>query len=273
MTTTTAQRTFIHRIGYLVTSVIPADLLNDDPIDKEDTSSLRADASQDGLSYIQITRSLEDGVYLARVAASPDCAARGYTVLLSEQQLYSALPWDHRLSQFLEKKEDQHPQPARILALLRACAAEVRPLVKLPAASKPDTQPQAVSTAAEIAFEAKDVQALEVSAEDLQEALGLSPTDTIKGTSVHITRKSTYRMQQAFLRVAVDTLMIQLYQGQDRAYALTIKAKCALIAWVQRWHRQTRQQVVNATLAFDGQRQRMIWQLTIGVPTVANLAA
>jgi len=269
---TTTQRTFAHRIGYCIPCVVPADVLSADPVDKEDASSLRADASHDGLSYIQVTCMLEDGVYLAHVAASPDRAARGYTILLSEQQLYSALPWDHRLSRFLETKEDQSPQPGRILALLRACAAEVQPLVKLPAVSETVTPPQAIPAAA-VAFEAKHAQTLEICAEDLQEVLGLSPTDIAKDTSSHITQKSTYRMQQAFLRAAIDTLMMQLYQGQERAYALTLKAKCALVARVQRWHRQTRQQVVNAALAFDGQKQRMTWQLTIGVPTVVGLIA
>ncbi len=272
MTTATAQRTFAHRIGYCITCVIPASLLSNEPTDAEDTSNLRADASHDGLSYIQVTRMLEDGVYLTHVAASPNRAAKGYTVLLSEQQLYFALPWDHRLSQFLESKEDQPPQPGRILALLRACAAEVQPLVKLPAPAETATRPQPIPTTA-VAFEAKQAQTLEVCAEDLQEALGLASADTAKDTATHIVQKSTYHMQQAFLRAAIDALMTQLYQGQERAHALIIHAKCALIARVQRWHRQTRQQVVNAALAFDGQRQRVTWQLTIGVPTVVDLTA
>jgi len=265
---TTAQRTFAHRIGYCITCVIPASLLSDEPTDTEDTSNLRTDASQDGLSYLYVSHQLEDKLYLAHVAASPDHAAKGYTILLNEQQLYSALPWDRRLSQFLEENEDQHPQPGRILALLRACAAEVQPLVKLPTPAETATRPQPVPPTA-VAFEAKHAQTLEICAEDLQEVLGLSPTDIAKDTSSHITQKSTYRMQQALLRAAIDTLMRQLYQGQERAYALTLKAKCALVARVQRWHRQSRQQVVNAALVFDGQKQRMTWQLTIGIPSSA----
>ncbi len=272
MTTATAQRTFAHRIGFCITCVLPADLLSADPIDQEDASSLRTDASQDHLSYIQVTRMLEDGVYLAHVASTPDRAAKGYTLLLNEQHLYYALPWDHRLSQFLEENEDQQPQPGRILALLRTCAAEVQPLIKLPAPSATVTPPQAVPAAA-MAFEARDVQSLEVSADEVQEALGLAPLDTAKDTATHVVQKSSYRMQQAFLRAAVDSLMTQLYQGQDRAHALTIKAKCALVAHVQRWHRQTRQPVVNAALAFDGQRQHLIWHVTIGVPASTGLVA
>src|SRR5438270_11944995 len=100
MTTITPQQSFAQRIGYLVTCVIPAALLSAEPTYDEDTSDLRKDASQDGLSYVQITQLLEDGVYLARVAAAPNCVSKGYTILLSEQQLYPALPWDCRLSSF-----------------------------------------------------------------------------------------------------------------------------------------------------------------------------
>ncbi len=158
------------------------------------------------------------------------------------------------------------------MTLLRACAAEVRPLVKI-SPSQAVVPPQPVPAAAEIAFEARSAQTIEIRAEDLQEALGLASASTVKDTATHIGQKGTYRMQQAFLRAAIDTLMTQLYQGQERAHALSIKARCALVACVQRWHRQTRQQVVNAALAFDAQGQRVLWQLTIGVPAVADLAA
>ncbi len=268
---TTAQRTFAQRIGYCITSVIPASLLSDEPVSAEDLSSLRMDASHEGLSFIRVHRMIDEGLYVARVAASPDRVAHGYTVLLTEEQLYSALPWDHRL-EWEDRLCTQKQDPESILTLLRACAAEVRPLVKI-SPSQAAAPPQPVPAAAEIAFEARSAQTVEISAEDLQDALGLAPRDTAKDTATHIGHKDTYRMQQAFLRAAVDALMTQLYQGQDRAQALTIKAKCALVAHVQRWHRRTRQQVVNAALAFDAQRQRMLWQLTIGIPSSVDACA
>jgi len=268
---TTAQRTFAQRIGYCITCVIPASLLSDEATSPEDASSLRVDASHDGLSYLQVSHALSENVYVCRVAASPDRVAHGYTVLFTEEQLYFALPWDHRL-EWEDRLCTQKRDPESILTLLRACAAEVRPLVKI-TPSQAVVPPQPVPAAAEIAFEARSAQTIEIRAEELQDALGLTPRDTAKDTATHISQKGTYRMQQAFLRAAVDTLMTQLYQGQDRAHALTIKAKCALVARVQRWHRQTRQHVVNAALAFDAQEQRMLWQLTIGVPAMTDLAA
>src|SRR5258708_3817687 len=123
MTTATAQRTFTQRVGYLIPCVLPADVLSAESIDAEDTSSLRTEASQDCLSYFQVMRPLEDGIYLARVAASPERVAHGYTVLLTEQDLYGALPWDQRLA-------DKKQCPASILAQLRAHAAEIQPLTK-----------------------------------------------------------------------------------------------------------------------------------------------
>jgi hypothetical protein len=268
---TTAQRTFAQRIGYCITSVIPASLLSDESVSAEDLSSLRSDASHDGLSYLQVSHALSENVYVCRVAASPDRVVHGYTVLFTEEQLYSALPWDHRL-EWEDHLCTQKRDPESVLTLLRACAAEVRPLVKI-TPSEATLSPQHVPAAAETAFEARSAQTVEICAEDLQDALGLASVSTAEDTAAHIAQKGTYRMQQAFLCAALDTLMTQLYQGQDRAHALTIKARCALVARVQRWHREKRQHVVNAALAFDAQGQRILWQLTIGVPATADLAA
>src|SRR5690349_193142 len=112
---TARQRTFATRIGWRVTCVIPASLLSDEP-DEQDGTSLRSEASRDSLSYLQVIRELEEGVYLARVAADSERVAQGYTVLLCEEQLYEALPWDQRL---VGKSSE------RILAQIRAHAAEV----------------------------------------------------------------------------------------------------------------------------------------------------
>lgn len=261
------QRTFANAIGYCVTCVLPADLFSDESTHAEDSSSLRADANRGGLSYIQVKGALEEGLYLARVAASPEGAATGFTVLLSEEQLYHALPWDQRLSCSLA--DEQHTQPERVLKMLRAHAAEVCPLVKV----APQDAGVVTIPVAPMAFEAQHVQTVEISVEELQEALGLSPLDTAQDTALYVGQKHTYHMQQAFLRAAIDHLMTQLYQGQERAYALMLKTKCALVARMQRWHRQTRQQMVNATLAFDAHSQRMSWNLFIGVPLAAQLPA
>ena len=46
-----------------------------------------------------------------------------------------------------------------------------------------------------------------------------------------------------------------------------------ILAQVQRWHRATRQRVVNAIPLWSEQRQRVVWQLTAGMPAGADVAA
>jgi hypothetical protein len=83
------------RIWYRYPYVMPADVLSDEPTHEEDTSSLRAQASQDDICYVHITRSFGDGTFLSRVAASPNFKyAQGYTLVLTEAHLAQARPWD-----------------------------------------------------------------------------------------------------------------------------------------------------------------------------------
>jgi hypothetical protein len=85
------------RVVYHSTYVLPATVLWADPIDETDPSSLRADASYDGLCYVQVIDSFGDGTYLARVAAAAECVGTaGYTIVLSEAQLACAVPLDCR---------------------------------------------------------------------------------------------------------------------------------------------------------------------------------
>ena len=68
--------------------VIPAALLSDEPIDEQDASSLRTDASDNGISYETVSRLLNDGTLLARVAAHPALLPeQGYTVVLNSQDI------------------------------------------------------------------------------------------------------------------------------------------------------------------------------------------
>lgn len=85
-------------ICYHYPYVAPAALLSADPVDDEDASSLRTEASHNGACYLEVKRSFSDGTYLARVAADPDLIrTHGYTVVLSAAQLVQALPWDRRV--------------------------------------------------------------------------------------------------------------------------------------------------------------------------------
>ncbi len=112
----TTRPPFSQRICSRSPHVLLAAHLSPDPVDEEDPASLRADASRDGLCFVRVIRSLEHGTYLVRVAADPDLLTRnqGYTVLLSEEQLACALPWDCRL---------QGEPPERLFRFLCASCA------------------------------------------------------------------------------------------------------------------------------------------------------
>ena len=87
------------RICYHYPYVAPATILSPDPVDDEDPSSLRADASCNDACYFEVTRSLRDDTFLGRVAADPDLIrTQGYTVVLNAAQLAQARPFDCRIS-------------------------------------------------------------------------------------------------------------------------------------------------------------------------------
>ncbi len=86
------------RICYHYPYVAPATILSAEPVDDADASSLRADASTNGVCYLEVTRSFHDGTYLARVAAHPDLIrTQGYTIVLNAAQLALARPNDCRV--------------------------------------------------------------------------------------------------------------------------------------------------------------------------------
>ncbi len=259
-----AYRTFAQRVGYLITCCIPADILSDEPSHAEDPSSLRSDASCDGLSYIQVIRSLEENVYLARVAASPECVTQGYTVLFTEEQLYSAAAWDQRL-EWEDHLCTQRRCSEAVLALLRTHAAEVQPLTKL--------APERTTAPALISPLLTPLDTVEVTKEDIQDALALV-TKQGKQVEQKQRRTSQFQLQQALLSAAIDALMSQLYQTQEQVHALTIKARCALLAQLQRWHRYSQQErLVNATPRFSSEHQQVLWRLTIGLPASFSAGA
>ena len=92
------QTLLTRRIWYGYPYAIAAEVLSDQPTHDEDASSLRVDASRDGICYLRLLKAFRDGTYLARVAAHPDFfpATQGYTVVLTEKQLAQARPWHGR---------------------------------------------------------------------------------------------------------------------------------------------------------------------------------
>jgi hypothetical protein len=254
----TAQRTYAQRIGYLVTCVLPADLLSAES-DAEDPSNLRADASQDNLTWVSVKYQIEDNLYVARVAASPALVANGngYTVILSEQQLWSAMVWDARL-EWEDHLHTRKRRPEAILALLRTHAREVRPLRRETA---PELLPVPVHAAALTPLEMVEVSTQEVRAAFKQITQDEPPVPTQEQHNMQ------YIMQQALFQAMIDRLMGQLYQTQEQAQALLIKARCGLLAQLQRWHRTTRSRcIIHVARHFSEERHELMWRLTAGLP-------
>jgi hypothetical protein len=70
---------------------LPASILSDEPTHEQDPSSLRAEASTDGVAYVQVVRSLFDGTTLVRVAAHPEqLFHQGYMLVLDDADLQGA---------------------------------------------------------------------------------------------------------------------------------------------------------------------------------------
>lgn len=76
---------------------VSASLLSNEPVDEQDTSSLRINASNNGRCYVHILRNLGDETYLAKVAARPEQAeVTGFTLLVTDEQMIQAQPYRHQ---------------------------------------------------------------------------------------------------------------------------------------------------------------------------------
>ena len=266
------QHTFFDRFGHQGICVLPDEVLSDDPLTDPDTGeelpSLREQISLvNGIShrvfcYAQVLRTCGDGLYWADVAATPDFA-NTQRVVLTEEHLYSALPYDVRV---------QGKSSAYILKMMALHAREVKPLQRLePVVRTPDLAPAPVLPLEPLAV-------VEVSHAELQEAIGQVRMDTLEDTNKRKVSGpiGSFRMQQAFLKVITDALMIQLYWSQwsyGQAHTSTIRTQCATVASLQRWHRHSRQRCVNAVPVWDDEQHAVVWQLTVGNPLSALAAA
>ena len=275
-------RTFFQRFGTQGICVLPADVLSNDllrvdPQTRMIPPTLRKQASTLGVCYARVLRSFADGLYWAEVASTPDLVDAQH-VLLTEEQLYQALPWDIRL---------QDRQPETIRDLMFAHAQTVRPVQRRTTLEQADTTSRAtaaLTSAPVLPLEPLADATVEVTTSELQEAFDPHSSDeTSESLFERITGKvkrlsfiqrvGSFTMQQAFLRVMIDALMAQLYQTQGHLAALSLQGRCAILAQVQRWHRVTHQRVVNAIPVWSEERQRVVWQLTAGVPVAAYAAA
>jgi hypothetical protein len=265
------QQTFFQRFGHHGKCVLPNAVLSDDPLIDPETGealpSLREQVSlANGINhhhfcYAQVLRACGESLYWADVAATPDLV-NPFQVILTEEDLYFALPYDVRL---------QGKRSTQILKMMAAHALEVRPAKRVASVVSPERVPAPVLPLEPLAV-------VEVSTEELQEAIGPVTRDTHSDTN----RRQVSRyigsvcLQQALLRVIIDALMTQLYWSQwvhESARISTIRTQCALVPSIQRWQRHSRQRCVNAVPVWSQERHTVMWHLTVGDPFSVRVAA
>jgi hypothetical protein len=265
------QHTFFDRFGHQGVYVLPAEVLLDDPLTDPETGeelpSLREQISLvNGIyhrifCYGRVLRACGDGIYWADVAATPDFM-NTQRVVLTEEDLYFALPYDVRV---------QGKSPTQILKMMAVHAREVRPVQRI----EPVVPPELASAPI---LPLEPLAVVEVSTDELQEAIGQVKMDILKDTNQCkvSTLIGSFRMQQAFLRVIIDALMMQLYWSQlvqESACSSRIRMQCATIATLQRWQRQSRQRCVNSVPVWNEEQHTVVWQLAVGGPLAALAAA
>jgi hypothetical protein len=265
------QHTFFQRFGHHGMCVLPNDVLSNDPLTDPETGaglpSLREQVSlSNGIHhrlfcYARVLRPCGDGLYWADVAATPDLA-NTFHVILTEEDLYFALPYDVRV---------QGKSSAQILKMMGAHAREVRPAQRVAPVVAPECAPAPVLPLEPLAM-------VEVSTEELQEAIGPVTKDTPRDTNQQRVCQliGSVCLQQALLQVMIDALMMQLYWSQwthDSARISTVRAQCALVSSIQRWQRQSRQRCVNAVPVWSQEQHVVVWHLTVGDPFTARMAA
>jgi hypothetical protein len=185
------QRTFFQRFGTHGVCVVPDNVLTDDPLLDPDTGkelpSLREQVSQvKGISYqflcyVRVLRPCGDGLYWADVAATPDFE-NTFRVVLTEEDLYFALPFDVRV---------QSKSPAQILKMMAAHARAVRP------AQRVESMALATEGIPEPVLPLEPFAVVEVGIDDLQEAVGVVIMDILKDTNKRRVSRSisSFRIQ------------------------------------------------------------------------------
>ena len=138
------QRTFFQRFGTHGVCVLPDDVLSDDPLTDPETGeelpSLRDQVSlvngtyHHTFCYVRVLQTCGDGLYWADVAATSDMV-NTYRVILTEEDLYFALPFDVRV---------QGKSPAQILKMMAAHARAVRPVQRVAPVVTPERTPAPV---------------------------------------------------------------------------------------------------------------------------------
>src|SRR5260370_39166293 len=188
------RRTFFDRFGQYNTCLLPDEVLSNDSLTDPDTGeelpSLRDQISlvngiyHSMLCYARVLRTCGDGIYWADVAATSNFV-NAHRVILTEEDLYFALPYDVRV---------QGKSPAQILKMMAAHAREVRPAQRVEPAITLELAP---------VLPLEPLSVVEVSSDELQEAIGSVTMDILTYTNnLRVSRPiSSFRIQQAFLQV------------------------------------------------------------------------
>lgn len=249
---------FFQRSGYHWPCVALATILANDIRAEENDHhplSLRDEASENGLTYLQVVRYLpHTDLYVARVACDPE--ALGTSDLLAfftEAQLTYALPWDVRLqskcSGEIRTAIDAHAaslRPARARQVHQEGSQQVCPMLPL------NPFPEAVEVSREALHDALQATVAEQQGETRQ--VGVSPT------------QATQTLQQALLLAALDQLMARLWHTPNQARSLLAQARCKVLARLRTWQQYTHQRVVTAAPFWHAAKGCVLWRLTIGIP-------
>ncbi len=277
------QLSLAKRICYHYPYVMLAATLSADAVDEEDTSSLRADASNEGICYIHVIRSLDDGWYLARVAAGPELLPEGYTVILSEGQLAYALPWDCRL-------QGEYMTPECICKRLCAYRASHRP-VRQQVNHAPGQSPeelQALATALPAGapgtpsiprtFESTRIKTrplphVFVSRADCQQAIErMEQLQEIPGAGHQPVRCKTcqrYWLDRVMIRAALTVLEREYSQERSEGNFLLDRLQQAIrrvLNSLQRFH----QHLTKLSIVFQG-KQHIGWWVQVDLPVTLAL--
>jgi hypothetical protein len=255
-----SQPIFSHRAYYYWTYVLPAEVLSGDPLDtdsNEDTSSLQAIASADGLCFASVLRSFGEGLYWAQVASHPDrLCTEGFLVVLTEEHLTYALPWDCR---------SQELSPERICAILHAHAALLQPLCQKVGAVSEPKKTLGVIPVHHVLLQPLDEEIV-VTATEMEEVLHAAAEGRI---STGHRSPILQRIQHGLLSVILRGIRIRLQRASSEAQWAFLQTKYILVTQVQQWHRRTHQRVINAHYTWCEERRQVLWHLTVGVPLAA----
>lgn len=259
----TRPRTFFERFGHIGVVVLPATVLSNDALADPDTGamlpSLRASYSQAGLIYARVLRPCGDGQYWAEMFPSPTGGVETERVVLAEEALYYALPWDIRL---------QGKCPGDILAAMASHARAVRPAQRMFQSQcensprydavplHPQEQPETPETTTLI-----PLPELFVSVQTVDEAVAETPGPSPDCLPAHPT---------AWTRIVWLHAALMMVHRQMRHARHVFSKLDILLDTVLSAQRSLRQSLVSASEVYVGNRL-VGWRLQVAFPVMEAL--